>query len=154
MSAAPFVQMPVPASSSSAACPPLNLQNRTELDETSEKPCYLPPSGSKVEKSSLRFVFINAGCKFRNVLALQSWILHCEQANQDFDIAYVSEFDGYMRSNVSMTLAGWTVLRHWRQGSRSMAWIIRNTCRPLVVWQKWIGRCGGLVIEGSKQRQS
>ena len=75
------------------------------------------------ELTTLRLVFINAGCRFRNSDRLEAWVTLCEETGKGFDVCYMSEIDAVSDSRFQQSIADFTIFRHYQRGSRAMAWL-------------------------------
>lgn len=94
---------------------------------------------------------VNAGCKAKSTEAVKALTECCTAAAPDAVAIFVAELDGVAGAN-HHDLRGWSIWRHYPgEGSRAMAWLVRESWVAKVRRVRWAGRAGLLEFADPRE---
>ena len=94
---------------------------------------------------------INAGGKFGKFDNFNIWTALMRSEGVRPDVIFISEFDKQRNSTRSVYSREYAISRFWSNGMWAMAWAVRRTLLPQLIYRKWRGRAGTLVFRGQHQ---
>ena len=85
---------------------------------------YLPPSGESSCRQRLTALALNAQGKLSTVLSWENFLSQVDTLYPSWDIAFISEVDGFLGDRSPIDVPGLHMARHWPGcGSRAMAFV-------------------------------